>query len=168
MLARCCLADAFELAVFTVRCTSCSTVISSTRATWSITKQHAPSARCVTCRHRSCTGPSLVRAELTTAPLSLDANPLSAFAVLQLFLSSPKSTLKFAAIRTLATLAQTQPVAVQTCNLDMEKLINDDNRSVATFAITTLLKVSRCSSSLLMLPADQLICRPETRHPSTD
>lgn len=68
--------------------------------------------------------------------------------VLQLFLSSPKATLKFAAIRTLAQLAQTHPIAVQTCNLDMEKLINDDNRSVATFAITTLLKVS----SLLDVP----------------
>ena len=66
--------------------------------------------------------------------------------VLQMFLTSPKSTLKFAAIRTLAVLAQTQPIAVQTCNLDMEKLINDDNRSVATFAITTLLKVSPTAS----------------------
>lgn len=66
---------------------------------------------------------------------------LKTFSVLQLFLSSPKATLKFAAIRTLATLAQTNPVAVQACNLDMEKLINDENRSVATFAITTLLKV---------------------------
>ena len=67
-------------------------------------------------------------------------------AVLQLFLSSPKSTLKFAAIRTLAKLAQTHPNAVQTCNLDMEKLINDDNRSVATFAITTLLKTGNEAS----------------------
>lgn len=63
-------------------------------------------------------------------------------AVLQLFLSSPKSALKFAAIRTLAKVAQIHPQAVQTCNLDMEKLINDENRSVATYAITTLLKVS--------------------------
>lgn len=68
------------------------------------------------------------------------------FPVLQLFLSAPKSTLKFAAIRTLAKLAQVHPIAVQTCNLDMEKLINDDNRSVATFAITTLLKVYRSPS----------------------
>lgn len=67
-------------------------------------------------------------------------------AVLQLFLSAPKSTLKFAAIRTLAQLAQTNPTAVQTCNLDMEKLINDDNRSVATFAITTLLKTGNEAS----------------------
>ncbi|KAL8292151.1 hypothetical protein RQP46_001617 [Phenoliferia psychrophenolica] len=67
-------------------------------------------------------------------------------AVLQLFLSAPKSTLKFAAIRTLAQLAQVHPTAVQTCNLDMEKLINDDNRSVATFAITTLLKTGNEAS----------------------
>ncbi|CEQ42581.1 SPOSA6832_04398 [Sporobolomyces salmonicolor] len=67
-------------------------------------------------------------------------------AVLQLFLSSPKAALKFAAIRTLAKLAQTHPNAVQTCNLDMEKLINDDNRSVATFAITTLLKTGNEAS----------------------
>lgn len=66
---------------------------------------------------------------------------LCLFIVLQLFLTSPKSALRFAAIRTLAKLAQTQPAAVSACNLDMEKLINDDNRSVATYAITTLLKV---------------------------
>ncbi|PWN48580.1 Coatomer, gamma subunit, partial [Violaceomyces palustris] len=67
-------------------------------------------------------------------------------AVLQLFLSSPKSTLKFAAIRTLAKLAQTQPAAVQACNVDMENLITDTNRSVATYAITTLLKTGNEAS----------------------
>lgn len=61
-------------------------------------------------------------------------------AVLQLFLSSSKTTLKFAAIRTLAKLAQTHPSAVSACNVDMENLITDTNRSVATYAITTLLK----------------------------
>lgn len=89
-------------------------------------------------------------------------------AVLQLFLSSPKSTLKFAAIRTLATLAQTQPVAVQTCNLDMEKLINDDNRSVATFAITTLLKVSTYPAHLVRagcLTRFRTRNRPAMKHP---
>lgn len=67
-------------------------------------------------------------------------------AVLQLFLSSTKSTLKFAAIRTLAKLAQTHPAAVQTCNVDMENLITDTNRSVATYAITTLLKTGNEAS----------------------
>ncbi|PLW20767.1 hypothetical protein PCANC_09317 [Puccinia coronata f. sp. avenae] len=67
-------------------------------------------------------------------------------AVLQLFLSSPKGTLKFCAIRTLAKLALTHPQPVQACNLDMERLINDDNRGVATFAITTLLKTGNEAS----------------------
>lgn len=66
--------------------------------------------------------------------------------VLQLFLTSPKASLKFAAIRTLAKLAQTQPNSVAACNLDMEKLINDENRSVATYAITTLLKTGNEAS----------------------
>jgi len=62
--------------------------------------------------------------------------------VLQLFLSSPKPVLKFSAIKTLNKLAMTQPQAVTACNLDMESLITDSNRSIATYAITTLLKVS--------------------------
>lgn len=62
-------------------------------------------------------------------------------AVLQLFLSSPKPALKFAATRTLATLALQHPASVATCNVDLENLITDSNRSVATYAITTLLKV---------------------------
>jgi coatomer subunit gamma len=64
--------------------------------------------------------------------------------VLQLFLSSPRSTLKFAATRTLATLAVAYPQSVAACNVDLENLISDPNRSVATYAITTLLKVCLC------------------------
>ncbi|CAG8444222.1 9166_t:CDS:10 [Diversispora eburnea] len=66
--------------------------------------------------------------------------------VLQLFLSSPKFTLRFAAIRTLNKLAMSYPTAVQPCNLDMENLITDQNRSIATFAITTLLKTGNEAS----------------------
>ncbi|KAH9997776.1 adaptin N terminal region-domain-containing protein [Russula compacta] len=67
-------------------------------------------------------------------------------AVLQLFLSSPKPTLKFAAARTLASLALTHPTSVATCNVDLENLISDSNRSVATYAITTLLKTGNEAS----------------------
>ncbi|KAI0049285.1 coatomer subunit gamma [Auriscalpium vulgare] len=67
-------------------------------------------------------------------------------AVLQLFLSSPKATLKFAATRTLAALALTHPASVATCNVDLENLISDSNRSVATYAITTLLKTGNEAS----------------------
>jgi coatomer protein complex subunit gamma len=61
--------------------------------------------------------------------------------VLQIFLTTPKPVLKFAAARTLAALALTHPASVATCNIDLETLIADPNRSVATYAITTLLKV---------------------------
>ncbi|KAI9454836.1 coatomer subunit gamma [Russula earlei] len=69
-----------------------------------------------------------------------------AIAVLQLFLSSPKPTLRFAATRCLASLALTQPASVATCNVDLENLISDSNRSVATYAITTLLKTGNEAS----------------------
>ncbi|RKP08801.1 coatomer subunit gamma [Thamnocephalis sphaerospora] len=69
-----------------------------------------------------------------------------AISVLQLFLSSPKATMRFAAIRALNTLAQHHPTAVAPCNIDMESLITDNNRSIATFAITTLLKTGNEAS----------------------
>lgn len=47
---------------------------------------------------------------------------------------------RFAAVRTLSKVAMTQPNAVTACNLDLENLIQDVNRSIATLAITTLLK----------------------------
>ena len=89
-------------------------------------------------------------------------------AVLQLFLSSPKATLKFAAIRTLSVLAQTNAPAVAGCNYDIEKLINDDNRSVATYAITTLLKVSCSLLSAVQRSENSEFDRPETKPRSTD
>eukprot|EP01137_Pigoraptor_chileana_P009086 Opistho-2@56821 len=63
-----------------------------------------------------------------------------AISVLQMFLSSPKPTLRFAAVRSLNKVALTRPLSVTSCNLDMENLITDANRSIATLAITTLLK----------------------------
>lgn len=63
-----------------------------------------------------------------------------AVSVLQLSLSSPKHTMRFAAVRTLNKVAMTHPQAVMTCNVDLENLITDSNRSIATLAITTLLK----------------------------
>ncbi|OJA20668.1 secretion protein [Rhizopogon vesiculosus] len=69
-----------------------------------------------------------------------------AIAVLQIFLASPKPVLKFSATRTLAALALTHPAAVASCNVDLENLISDQNRSVATYAITTLLKTGNEAS----------------------
>mmetsp|Transcript_25184 Transcript_25184/g.54739 ORF Transcript_25184/g.54739 Transcript_25184/m.54739 type:complete len:900 (-) Transcript_25184:336-3035(-) len=69
-----------------------------------------------------------------------------AITVLQLFLSSSKPVLRFAAVRTLNKVAMTHPLAVTNCNIDMESLIADQNRSIATLAITTLLKTGSESS----------------------
>jgi coatomer protein complex subunit gamma len=63
-----------------------------------------------------------------------------AIGVLQLFLSSPKPAVRFASIRTLAQVANQHPRVVSKCNEDLEALIGDSNRSIATLAITTLLK----------------------------
>ncbi|XP_027112274.1 coatomer subunit gamma [Coffea eugenioides] len=75
---------------------------------------------------------------------SRELNP--AITVLQLFLSSSKPVLRFAAVRTLNKVAMTHPTAVTNCNIDMESLISDQNRSIATLAITTLLKTGNESS----------------------
>eukprot|EP01121_Diplochlamys_sp_Union-15-3_P013035 TRINITY_DN3990_c0_g1_i2.p1 TRINITY_DN3990_c0_g1~~TRINITY_DN3990_c0_g1_i2.p1 ORF type:complete len:700 (+),score=124.59 TRINITY_DN3990_c0_g1_i2:312-2102(+) len=66
----------------------------------------------------------------------------AAVTILQMFLSSPKATLRFAAIRTLNKVASDHPHAIAgSCTFDMEGLINDVNRNIATLAITTLLKI---------------------------
>lgn len=65
---------------------------------------------------------------------------------LQLFLTSPRAVTKFAAIRILHSVASFKPQAVHTCNPDIESLISNSNRSIATFAITTLLKTGNESS----------------------
>lgn len=59
---------------------------------------------------------------------------------LQMFLTSPRAVTKFAAVRILHHIASFKPAAVLTCNQDIESLISNSNRSIATFAITTLLK----------------------------
>jgi len=63
-----------------------------------------------------------------------------AVSVLQLFLSSPKPATRYASMRTLAQISNTHPRVVSKCNEDLEALIGDSNRSIATLAITTLLK----------------------------
>eukprot|EP00753_Platysulcus_tardus_P015911 PLAT5336.5.p1 GENE.PLAT5336.5~~PLAT5336.5.p1 ORF type:complete len:910 (+),score=521.07 PLAT5336.5:27-2756(+) len=63
-----------------------------------------------------------------------------AVTVLQLFLNSTYPARRFAAVRTLSKVAMTHPAYITKCNDDMEELIGDENRSIATLAITTLLK----------------------------
>jgi len=69
-----------------------------------------------------------------------DAEAQQAIHTLQLFLTSPRAVTKFAAIRILHNFASIKPDVVRACNPDIESLINNSNRSVSTFAITTLLK----------------------------
>ncbi|KIV91814.1 hypothetical protein PV10_06312 [Exophiala mesophila] len=69
-----------------------------------------------------------------------DAEAALAIRALQPFLTSPRAVTKFAAIRILHTFASFKPQAVHTVNPDIEPLISNSNRSIATFAITTLLK----------------------------
>ena len=69
-----------------------------------------------------------------------DAEMTQAVHTLQLFLTSPRAVTKFAAIRILSNIASFRPAVVQSCNPDIETLISSANRSIATFAITTLLK----------------------------
>ena len=75
-----------------------------------------------------------------------DAEVIQAIHVLQLFLTSPRAVTKFAAIRILHNFASFKPDSVRTCNQDIEALITNSNRSIATFAITTLLKTGNESS----------------------
>ncbi|GME36571.1 Coatomer subunit [Neofusicoccum parvum] len=75
-----------------------------------------------------------------------DAEIVQAIHVLQLFLTSPRAVTKFAAIRILHNFASFKPDAVRQCNPDIEALITNSNRSIATFAITTLLKTGNESS----------------------
>ncbi|XP_028031670.1 coatomer subunit gamma-like [Bombyx mandarina] len=69
-----------------------------------------------------------------------------AVSVLQLFCSSSKAALRLAGARTLARLTTKHPTAVAACAIDLENLISDSNRSVATLAVTTLLATGAESS----------------------
>lgn len=69
-----------------------------------------------------------------------------AVSVLQLFCGSCKAALRLAGARTLARLTAKHPTAVAACAVDLENLISDTNRSVATLAVTTLLATGAESS----------------------
>ncbi|CAK7562894.1 MAG: coatomer subunit gamma [Sporothrix epigloea] len=75
-----------------------------------------------------------------------DAEVSQAVHVLQMFLTSPRAVTKFAALRILHNFASFKPQAVHVCNPDIELLISNSNRSIATFAITTLLKTGNEAS----------------------
>jgi coatomer protein complex subunit gamma len=59
---------------------------------------------------------------------------------LETFLRSHKQVPKYAALRTLNKLASKYPLLVSLCNNELDSLISDSNRNIATLAITTMLK----------------------------
>ena len=69
-----------------------------------------------------------------------------ALQLLQLFLTSPRFIGRFTAIRILQDFASKYPQLVNPLNPDIEGLISDSNRSITTYAITTLLKTGNESS----------------------
>ena len=50
------------------------------------------------------------------------------------------------------------PAAVTACNMELENLITDSNRSIATLAITTLLKVGNSSVILTVWLDFEILC----------
>lgn len=69
-----------------------------------------------------------------------------ALGVIQLFLQTPRTASKFAAIRILNRYAMKHPQEASICNLELENLISDNSRAIATYAITTLLKTGKENS----------------------
>ncbi|EXJ77967.1 hypothetical protein A1O3_09126 [Capronia epimyces CBS 606.96] len=83
---------------------------------------------------------------ICNTPDVTDAEAAQAIHVLQSYLTSPRAVTKFAAIRILHAFASFKPQAVHSANPDIEALISNSNRSIATFAITTLLKTGNEAS----------------------
>ncbi|CAR21093.1 coatomer subunit gamma [Lachancea thermotolerans CBS 6340] len=64
----------------------------------------------------------------------------SAVQTLQGLLTVPRVTTRFAAVRVLNRISMVAPEKIVVCNPELESLINDSNRNVSTYAITSLLK----------------------------
>ncbi|PAV90853.1 hypothetical protein WR25_04862 [Diploscapter pachys] len=66
----------------------------------------------------------------------------AAVSYLQIFLSSPNSIHRFAALKILFKAAEKDPTLVAECNADLEILISDSNRTIVAMAIKILLKTN--------------------------
>lgn len=64
----------------------------------------------------------------------------SAVTTLQSLLTVPRVSAKFAALRILNRISMVSPEKIVVCNPELESLINDPNRNISIYAITTLLK----------------------------
>ncbi|CAI4035841.1 hypothetical protein SMKI_14G0480 [Saccharomyces mikatae IFO 1815] len=75
----------------------------------------------------------------------------AAVSALQSLLTVPRVSSRFAALRILNRISMVSPEKIVVCNPELESLINDSNRNISTYAITTLLKTgtSKNISSLI-------------------
>jgi coatomer protein complex subunit gamma len=77
----------------------------------------------------------------TTAVMGIDF--AHALTILQIGLSSGKPVNRLAGLRTLNALSRSRPLVVSRCNQDIEPLLSDENRNIATLALTVLLKTAQ-------------------------
>ena len=66
-----------------------------------------------------------------------------ALTILQIGLGSGKPVNRLAALRSLNVLSRSRPLVVARCNQDIEPLLADENRNIATLALTLLLKTAQ-------------------------
>jgi len=66
-----------------------------------------------------------------------------ALTILQIGLGSSKPVNRIAALRSLNLLSRSRPLVVARCNQDIEPLLTDENRNIATLALTLLLKTAQ-------------------------
>lgn len=71
---------------------------------------------------------------------------MHAITTLQSLLGVPRTVTRFAAVRVLNKVAIKDADKVGVCNLELERLISDQSRSISTYAITTLLKTGNIES----------------------
>ena len=71
---------------------------------------------------------------------------ISAINTLRSLLTVPRVTTRFAALRVLNKISINNPEKIMICNPELESLINDSNRNISTYAITTLLKTGNAKN----------------------
>ncbi|SCU98160.1 LAMI_0F13322g1_1 [Lachancea mirantina] len=94
----------------------------------------------LTSKHESV---QLESAKLITSLPDRNVSPdlvAAAIQTLQGLLTVPRVTTRFAAVRVLNRISMVAPQKIVVCNPELESLINDSNRNISTYAITTLLK----------------------------
>jgi coatomer protein complex subunit gamma len=82
----------------------------------------------------------------STVAVAMGLDFTHALTILQIALGSSTPVNRLAALRTLNALSKSRPLVVSKCNVDIEPLLSDENRNIATLALTVLLKTAQESS----------------------